>query len=135
MDSLKGSKAVSGARVSRDGRPMGLQEFLATIGFYSASPTSLYKMADPADPAQPRPRPPRRYPVRVLRRMPPPTQYHEDEYEVESVLTHRWLPDGTIQYLVKWVGYPNSANTWQTEADLANAPDRLQEYKAAAGLE
>ncbi|KAF9273097.1 hypothetical protein BGZ68_001800 [Mortierella alpina] len=98
-------------------------------------------MADPANPntnpnaPNPRRRPVRRYPTRILIRAPPPITYYEEEYEVEELMAHRWLPDGSIQFLVKWVGYPTSQNTWQTEADLANAPECLREYKEARGLQ
>ncbi|KAF9981399.1 hypothetical protein BGZ75_007348 [Mortierella antarctica] len=87
-----------------------------------------------ASPANPRRRVVRRHPIRLLHRAPAPTTYYEEEYEVQEIVAHRWLPDGTIQFLVNWVGYPTSANTWQTEDDLANAPDRIREYKEARGL-
>jgi hypothetical protein len=38
------------------------------------------------------------------------------------------LPDGTLRFLVKWVGYPHSQNSWQTAEDLANAKDLLDQY-------
>ncbi len=74
-------------------------------------------------------------PGMVLQCTPTTRAYYEEEYEVEVLLAHRWLPDGSIQYLVKWAGYPTSASTWQTEADLANAPDCLREYKEAHRLD
>jgi hypothetical protein len=39
------------------------------------------------------------------------------EYIPESVLEHR-VRGGAIQYFVKWVGYSDSENTWEDEADL-----------------
>ncbi|KAF9941385.1 hypothetical protein BGZ70_006243 [Mortierella alpina] len=66
--------------------------------------------------------------------MPPRRPYYDEEFEVAQVREHRRLPDGAIQYLVQWTGYPTFASTWQSEADLANAPERLQAYKEAAGL-
>lgn len=36
------------------------------------------------------------------------------EWEVESIIDSKMKK--TRQYLVKWVGYPHSANTWEPEA-------------------
>lgn len=61
---------------------------------------------------------------------PPPAQKLSDgsvEYEVEKVIRHR-RRGSTVQYLVKWVGYPDHENTWQTASDLQNAPLALEEY-------
>jgi hypothetical protein len=57
--------------------------------------------------------------------------YYDQEYEVEKILRHKRDRDGTMRYLVKWLGYPKSQSTWQKEDDLENAPDILQEYKTA----
>ena len=54
--------------------------------------------------------------------------YFQEEYEVERILNHQNLPDGSTQYLVKWSGYPLSAATWQNMNDLANAPEKILEY-------
>jgi hypothetical protein len=61
---------------------------------------------------------------------PPPVQLSDGsiEYEVESTVRHRRHGD-IIEYLVKWVGYPDHENTWQTAADLNNAPDLLAAYQ------
>jgi len=58
---------------------------------------------DPLHPNHPRP--------------PPDLVNKEEEYEVEKILEskYRW---NTLHYLVKWVGYPNSENTW-VRADKA----------------
>ena len=52
-----------------------------------------------------------------------------DEYEVEQILAHR-KRRGKTQYLVKWKGYADHENTWQSAKDLENAEDILQEYSA-----
>lgn len=50
----------------------------------------------------------------------------EDEYEVERIVKHRGTaPD--VEYLIKWVGYNDSDNTWQREEDVL-APTILSEY-------
>ena len=43
--------------------------------------------------------------------------------EVEDIITHR-INERKKQYLVKWVGYPSSENSWVNEADM-NAPQLL----------
>ena len=58
-----------------------------------------------------------------------------DFYEVEAILRHRGNPrkKSTMQFLVKWQGYDESANTWQSLKDLAgNAV--LEEYVQKTGL-
>jgi hypothetical protein len=57
------------------------------------------------------------------------TDEQPQEYEVEKIVKHRGT--GTnIQYLVKWVGYPSSENTWQTLASLEHSPDLVATYNA-----
>jgi [histone H3]-lysine9 N-trimethyltransferase SUV39H len=34
-------------------------------------------------------------------------------------------------YLVKWVGYPKSANTWEPEINLRNSTDLIAEFDDA----
>ena len=34
-------------------------------------------------------------------------------YEVEKLLDHRYNDNGTLEYEVKWKGYPTSENTWE----------------------
>jgi Chromo (CHRromatin Organisation MOdifier) domain/Integrase p58, C-terminal domain len=58
----------------------------------------------------------------------------EEEYEVESIITHR--NKGRTrkkQFLVKWLGYPASENSWVDEKDL-HTPELLEEYRLASGL-
>lgn len=56
-----------------------------------------------------------------------PTYYHA-EYEVEKIVKHSKAADGSSIFLVKWVGYPHSENTWQTAGDLSNAQVLLDQY-------
>jgi hypothetical protein len=47
----------------------------------------------------------------------------EEEYEVEQICSHRtWGWCKTLQYLIKWKGYPESDNTWEN-ADQVYAPN------------
>ena len=58
-----------------------------------------------------------------------PTFPDEEEYEIEAILDHRDIR-GRREYLVHWLGYPNSDNSWTKEKDL-HAADLLEEYLAA----
>ena len=58
---------------------------------------------------------------------PPPELVNGDEeYEVEVIIDHR-IHRRKKQYLVKWVGYPSSENSWVNESDL-HAPELVKEY-------
>ena len=51
----------------------------------------------------------------------------EDEYfEVEGIRDHRG-PSGKREYLVKWAGYGERANTWQKASDFSD-PTIVQKY-------
>jgi transposase InsO family protein len=57
------------------------------------------------------------------------------EWEVEDIVGHRFVKKkGQLvpEYLVKWKGYPTYENSFEPEANLANAQELLDEYKAAA---
>src|SRR5258707_12592565 len=52
----------------------------------------------------------------------------EEEYEVEKVINHRYTGRArTLQYLVKWKGYPEVDNTWEP-ADQVHAPKLTKTY-------
>jgi len=54
---------------------------------------------------------------------------HEiDEYKVEEILDERQIRNQK-QYLVKWLGYPSSENTWEPTKNLRNYQDKLKEYR------
>src|SRR5713226_9294808 len=54
---------------------------------------------------------------------PPPELIDGDaHYEVEDVLDS-WFFHNRLQYLVKWVGYPDSENLWLATSELSSAPD------------
>ena len=60
----------------------------------------------------------------------------EEQYEVEQVLAHRQRRYGKdqqpkVEYLVKWLGYGIEHNTWEPEANVQNAPEKLSDYWAA----
>ena len=39
------------------------------------------------------------------------------------------MRQGKTEYYVKWVGWPESANTWQTEDDLRNAQKLVDRFE------
>ena len=54
---------------------------------------------------------------------------NEEEYEVEAILDSRRFGRGhKLQYLIKWVGYPDSDNQWE-DADKVHADDLVRDFK------
>ncbi len=57
----------------------------------------------------------------------------EDEWEVEEILDSRLRKMGrrkreTLQYLVKWAGFPRIEATWQSADDVANATEAVGDF-------
>ena len=51
----------------------------------------------------------------------------EPEWEVEKILDAKFA-HGNLQFLVKWLGWPDSENSWQDEIDLENAPEVIADF-------
>ena len=52
-------------------------------------------------------------------RPPPDVIDGEEEYEVEAIRNHRRFGRRqTLQYLIKWKGYPEADNTWENHSDV-----------------
>ncbi len=51
----------------------------------------------------------------------------ENIYDVEKIINDRVI-NGKIQYLIKWVGYPDSENTWEDEENVLSK-DLVENYK------
>ena len=49
------------------------------------------------------------------------------EYEVEALHDSK-TEDGKRFYLVKWVGWPETAKTWEPEVYLRNATEKIAEF-------
>jgi hypothetical protein len=59
----------------------------------------------------------------------------EEEYKVEQICTHRrWGHCKTLQYLIKWKGYPESNNTWE-DTDQIHAPMLIKLYHRTNALD
>jgi hypothetical protein len=48
-------------------------------------------------------------------------------FEVERILAHQDNGNGT-EYLIKWLGYLNSENTWEPDTNLTNCRLHLRKY-------
>jgi hypothetical protein len=54
---------------------------------------------------------------------------YPDEYVVERIKAHS-IRDGTLYYLVKWLGYDSPGDdTWEPESHLAGCLGLLTEYQ------
>jgi hypothetical protein len=63
-------------------------------------------------------------------RPPPDITIGENEYEVETIRSHRYFgKQKKLQYLLKWKGYPKSDNTWEP-ANQVHAPQLVKQYHA-----
>jgi chromodomain-containing protein len=61
-------------------------------------------------------------------RPPPDLLEGEEEYKVEHIINHQCFGKArTLQYLIKWKGYPDADNTWEP-ADQVHAPDLTNAY-------
>jgi Chromo (CHRromatin Organisation MOdifier) domain len=61
-------------------------------------------------------------------RPPPDLINGEAEYEVEAIRSHCYFgKNKKLQYLLKWKGYPEADNTWESKHQL-KAPDLLKQY-------
>jgi len=67
-------------------------------------------------------------------RPPPDIVAEQPEWEVEAILDKR-LHRRKTQYLVKWLGYPESESTWEPEQYLQNALDLIGEFEAQQPLD
>ncbi|KAJ9526649.1 hypothetical protein QJQ45_017586, partial [Haematococcus lacustris] len=69
--------------------------------------------------------------------LPPPVDWLDEAplYEVEKLLAHRGVRAGRARgYLVKWLGYDDSYNTWEPRNNLVNCQEVLTAYNAVHGL-
>jgi len=66
---------------------------------------------------------------------PPDLVQGNEEFEVETIINHRLFGRcKTLQYLIKWKGYPSSDNTWEP-VDNMHAPEIVKQYHQRRLLE
>src|SRR5712672_4078410 len=66
---------------------------------------------------------------------PPDLVQGNEEFEVETIINHRLFGRcKTLQYLIKWKGYPSSDNTWEP-VDNVHAPEIVKQYHQRCPLE
>ena len=66
-------------------------------------------------------------------RPPPDLIQGEEEFEVERIINHRLFGrHKTLQYLIKWKGYPESDNTWELASNI-RAPLLVKAYQRRIG--
>jgi hypothetical protein len=53
----------------------------------------------------------------------------DNVFEVERIITHRGN-NHQKEFLVKWLGYDDSENTWEPETNLTNCRQLLAQYRA-----
>ncbi|CAL0329533.1 unnamed protein product [Lupinus luteus] len=63
---------------------------------------------------------------------PGPVSDDSQMYPVQSIRRKR-VRKGQVQYLVKWLGWPESANTWEPPENLANVPDIIEAFEQSSG--
>ena len=49
----------------------------------------------------------------------------EEEYEVEKIVSHRILNDGTVKYRIRWKGYDYRSDSYMTEEQLKDCIELL----------
>lgn len=52
----------------------------------------------------------------------------EEEYEVERILNSRTNKKGDVSFLVRWKAHLPSEDSWQTESDVRNAKQAIEEF-------
>src|SRR5712672_462773 len=68
-------------------------------------------------------------------RPPPDLVQGNEEFEVETIINHRFVGRRkTLQYLIKWKGYPSSDNTWEPVNNV-HAPEIVKQYHQRRPLE
>ena len=68
-------------------------------------------------------------PLRAPDNRPPPVTVDDvEEYEIEKIVDHR-LRHGQRQYLVHWLGYDATDDTWLSADALTHAPELVDDYE------
>ena len=76
------------------------------------------------------------FPGRVVKPPPPIIVKDQEEFEVEKILDqriHRKGRGSVKEYLVHWKGYSTYDATWESEDNLQNAQEAIQEFQDMLG--
>ena len=65
-------------------------------------------------------------PKTPLRTAPLLNDLDNEEYDVEKILDYQKV-EGKMRYLVKWLDYDDTENTWELPSAL-NCPEKIAEY-------
>lgn len=57
------------------------------------------------------------------------TDLADDEYYVEKVVKKRIGNNYQLEYLIKWVDYPSSANTWESIENVDKSAELIKEFE------
>jgi hypothetical protein len=60
--------------------------------------------------------------------LPEVTDDDDEFYEVERIVDRRTLPNGAIEYLLKWAGCSDSLNTWEPLENVSD-PDLIVHFE------
>ncbi|KAG5018019.1 hypothetical protein JHK87_013874 [Glycine soja] len=60
--------------------------------------------------------------------VPPNPNLDDGFYEIETIRRKR-LRKGQLQYLIKWRGWPETANTWEPLGNLQSVPDLIDAFE------
>jgi hypothetical protein len=59
---------------------------------------------------------------------PPPVEINDNlEFEVENILDSK-VTNRQLRYLVKWMGYDHSENTWEKPENVENAKELVDQF-------
>lgn len=61
----------------------------------------------------------------------------EEEFKPEKIVDHREKADGSLEFMVKWEGYPKEDNTWEAKESLKEVTGgkaAIKAYEKAHGL-
>lgn len=118
----------------RFGGPYTILEQISPVSFHLGLPPTLkIHPVFHVDRLQPYHISPASFGHRTPAKPPPELIDGKEEYEVESIQDH-WQMGRHMEYLIKWIEYPQEDSTWQKESDLKHSKQLLTKYKHDHGL-
>ena len=62
------------------------------------------------------------------------TDLYSDRFQIEEIVSDRTTRSGKTRFYLKYVGYPESENTWELEEDLLKLPGLSAELRKYTAL-